>query len=85
MLLFTGLSFKEEYYEPPGPKPFPVLGNLLQLDLDRPHKSLCELVKMYGSVFKVYFGPKKVTVLAGYKTAKQALVNYAEEFGYTVY
>jgi len=29
----------------------------------------------------VYFGPKKVVVLAGYKTVKQALVNNAEEFG----
>lgn len=40
-----------------------------------------QLAKTYGSVFKVYFGPKKVIVLAGYKTVKQALVNYAEEFG----
>lgn len=26
-------------------------------------------------------GPQKVVVLAGYKTVKEALVNYAEEFG----
>lgn len=26
-------------------------------------------------------GPKKVVVLAGYKTVKKALVNYSEEFG----
>lgn len=37
--------------------------------------------KKYGSVFTVYFGPKKVVVLAGYETVKQALVNYAVEFG----
>ncbi|XP_036446012.1 cytochrome P450 2K1-like isoform X2 [Colossoma macropomum] len=37
--------------------------------------------KQYGSVFTVYFGPKKVVVLAGYQTVKQALVNHAEEFG----
>ena len=29
----------------------------------------------------MYFGPKKVVVLAGYKTVKQALVNNADEFG----
>ncbi|XP_035260162.1 cytochrome P450 2K1-like [Anguilla anguilla] len=40
-----------------------------------------ELSKKYGSVFTVHLGPKKVVVLAGYKTVKQALVNYAEEFG----
>ncbi|XP_018598557.1 cytochrome P450 2K1-like isoform X1 [Scleropages formosus] len=67
--------------EPPGPRPLPVLGNLLQLDLRRPHASLCELSKKYGSVFTVHFGPKKVVVLAGFKTVKEALVNYADEFG----
>ncbi|KAM9456705.1 cytochrome P450 2K4-like [Clarias gariepinus] len=77
----SGSSFKEEPNEPPGPKPLPFLGNLLQIDLARPHESLSELAKTYGSVFKVYFGPKKVIVLAGYKTVKQALVNFAEEFG----
>ncbi|XP_061084811.1 cytochrome P450 2K1-like [Conger conger] len=66
---------------PPGPKPLPLLGNLLHLDLKRLHVSLCELSKKYGSVFTVHVGPKKVVVLAGYKTVKQALVNFAEEFG----
>lgn len=28
---------------PPGPKPLPVLGNLLQLDLKRPHNTLLEV------------------------------------------
>ncbi|KAJ8362794.1 hypothetical protein SKAU_G00116250, partial [Synaphobranchus kaupii] len=67
--------------EPPGPRPLPLLGNLLHLDLKQLHVSLCELSKKYGSVFTVYLGPKKVVVLAGYKTVKQALVHYTEEFG----
>lgn len=40
-----------------------------------------QLSKKYGPVFTVYFGLKKVVVLAGYRTVKQALVNHAEEFG----
>ena len=40
-----------------------------------------QLSKKYGNVFTVYLGPKKVVVLAGYKTVKQALVNHADEFG----
>lgn len=67
--------------EPPGPRSLPLLGNLLQLDLKRPHSSLCEISKEYGSVFTIYLGIKKVVVLAGYKTVKEALVNCAEEFG----
>lgn len=37
--------------------------------------------RKYGSVFTVYLGRKKVVVLAGYKTVKEALLNHAEEFG----
>ncbi|XP_071371687.1 cytochrome P450 2K1-like [Centroberyx affinis] len=80
-LFSSSFSSQEKGTEPPGPKPLPLLGNLLQLDLKRPHHTLCELSKKYGSVFTVYFGPNKVVVLAGYKAVKQALVNHAEEFG----
>ncbi|XP_044025010.1 cytochrome P450 2K1-like isoform X2 [Siniperca chuatsi] len=65
--LVSSFSFSSQEYgkEPPGPRPLPVLGNLLQLDLKRPYNTLLE----------------KVVVLAGYKTVKEALVNYADEFG----
>uniref|UniRef100_A0A3Q2PCN4 Cytochrome P450 2K1 n=1 Tax=Fundulus heteroclitus TaxID=8078 RepID=A0A3Q2PCN4_FUNHE len=80
-LVSVGSSSSEPGKEPPGPKPLPLLGNLLQLDLQRPYKTLCQLSKKYGSVFTVYFGPKKVVVLSGYRTVKEALVRYADEFG----
>ncbi|KAI2666857.1 Cytochrome P450 2K1 [Labeo rohita] len=72
---------QKERKEPPGPKPLPLLGNLLTLDLTRPFDSLCELSKTYGNIFQVFLGPKKMVVLVGYKTVKEALVNYADEFG----
>ncbi|XP_073693302.1 cytochrome P450 2K1-like [Garra rufa] len=71
----------KEGKKPPGPKPLPLLGNLLILDLTRPFDSLCELSKTYGNIFQVFLGPKKVVVLVGHKTVKEALVNYADEFG----
>lgn len=43
--------------------------------------SVLQLARTYGPVFKLYFGTKKIIVLAGYKTIKEALVNYADEFG----
>ncbi|XP_049416542.1 cytochrome P450 2K1-like [Epinephelus fuscoguttatus] len=78
---YSSFNSRDNKREPPGPKPLPLLGNLLQLDLKRLDSSLVDLSKKHGSVFTVYLGPKKVVVLAGYKTVKEALVNYAEEFG----
>ncbi|XP_073713852.1 cytochrome P450 2K1-like [Misgurnus anguillicaudatus] len=83
LLLVIYFCFRspEDDQEPPGPKPLPLVGNLHILDLKQLHLSLLNLSKKYGSVFKVHLGPKKIVVLAGYKTVKQALVNQADEFG----
>uniref|UniRef100_A0A673CGV3 Uncharacterized protein n=1 Tax=Sphaeramia orbicularis TaxID=375764 RepID=A0A673CGV3_9TELE len=74
----SSFGSKKPRNEPPGPTPLPLIGNLLQIDMWNRHKSL---QKKYGSVFTIYMGPKKMVVLAGYKTVKEALVNYADEFG----
>ncbi|XP_075998976.1 cytochrome P450 2K1-like [Genypterus blacodes] len=79
--LSSSFSSQEKRKEPPGPRPLPLLGNLLQLDLNKLQDSLFDLSKQYGSVFTVHFGPLRVVVLAGYRTVKEALVNNAEEFG----
>uniref|UniRef100_A0A8C2ITV9 Cytochrome P450, family 2, subfamily k, polypeptide 19 n=1 Tax=Cyprinus carpio TaxID=7962 RepID=A0A8C2ITV9_CYPCA len=80
-LLSTGSKSQKEGKEPPGPKPLPLLGNLLTLDLTRPFDAFFELSKTYGNIFQVFLGPKKTVLLVGYKTVKEALVNHAEEFG----
>ncbi|XP_041831592.1 cytochrome P450 2K1-like [Melanotaenia boesemani] len=79
--LCSPFMFSQHKPEPPGPRPLPLLGNLLQLDAKRPDKTLLQFSKKYGSVFSVYIGSQKVVVLAGYKTVKEALVKYKEEFG----
>uniref|UniRef100_A0A3P9H1L0 Uncharacterized protein n=1 Tax=Oryzias latipes TaxID=8090 RepID=A0A3P9H1L0_ORYLA len=79
--LLSAVTSTSEKKEPPGPTPIPILGNLHQLDLKRPDQTFMKFAKKYGSVFTVYMGPRKMVVLTGYKTMKEALVNYAEEFG----
>ncbi|XP_062401258.1 cytochrome P450 2K1-like [Sardina pilchardus] len=80
-LHYSSVSSPEKGKKLPGPTPLPIIGNLLQLDLRSLHEALCKLSKTYGSVFAVHFGPKKIVILSGYKTVKEALVNHAEEFG----
>ncbi|XP_075463197.1 cytochrome P450 2A5-like [Ascaphus truei] len=65
---------------PPGPTPLPFLGNLLQLRRGELVESLIELSKTYGNVFTVYLGMRRVVVLKGYQSVKEALVNQADDF-----
>ncbi|XP_053778651.1 cytochrome P450 2C19 [Desmodus rotundus] len=65
---------------PPGPTPLPIIGNMLQLDVNNISKSLSNLSKVYGSVFTVYFGRKPTVVLHGYEAVKEALIDRGEEF-----
>ncbi|XP_040204234.1 cytochrome P450 2K4-like [Rana temporaria] len=65
---------------PPGPKPWPIIGNMLSIDMKRPHETFIELSKTYGPVIGVQIGLKKVVVLCGYDTLKDALINHAEQF-----
>ncbi|XP_051488583.1 cytochrome P450 2K4-like [Apus apus] len=81
-LLYLLTSLKKSVCNlPPGPRPLPLIGNLNVVDLKKPFQSLTELSKIHGNVFTVHFGPRKVVVLAGYETIKDALYNHAEDFG----
>uniref|UniRef100_A0A8C0M7Y9 Cytochrome P450 n=1 Tax=Canis lupus familiaris TaxID=9615 RepID=A0A8C0M7Y9_CANLF len=40
-----------------------------------------KLSQKYGSIYSIQMGPKKVVVLSGYETVKDALVNYGDQFG----
>lgn len=44
---------RSKYPPPPGPTPWPLIGNLLQMG-DQIHLSLTRLRLQYGDVFKVY-------------------------------
>nr|XP_020007860.1 cytochrome P450 2C18-like isoform X3 [Castor canadensis] len=70
---------------PPGPTPFPIVGNILQLYNKDIKKSLSTVsmtnfLSVYGPVFTLYFGMKPTVVLHGYEAVKEALIDRAEEF-----
>nr|AUD09149.1 cytochrome P450 family 2 subfamily B [Neotoma stephensi] len=65
---------------PPGPRPLPLLGNLLQMDRGGLLKSFIRIREKYGDVFTVYLGPRPVVMLYGTEAIREALVDQAEAF-----
>ncbi|XP_029962872.1 cytochrome P450 1B1 [Salarias fasciatus] len=63
---------------PPGPFPWPVIGNAAQLG-SAPHVYFARMTKKYGSVFQIKLGSRTVVVLNG-DSIKQALVKQGPEF-----
>ncbi|XP_032992153.1 cytochrome P450 2C8-like [Lacerta agilis] len=81
-LIISSLKmYQKQSQLPPGPTPLPFVGNLLQIDFRHLSKSYQKLTKQYGQIFTIWIGPKPMVVLCGYEVVKDALVNYAEEFG----
>ncbi|XP_070793557.1 cytochrome P450 2C5-like [Pituophis catenifer annectens] len=83
-VLFTLFSsfqmYKKKGQLPPGPTPWPILGNLLQQDVLPLFKSYKKLIGQYGPIFTIWIGSKPLVVLCGYKMIKDALIDHAEEF-----
>ena len=52
----------------PGPRPFPIIGNLLELG-DKPHQSLTTLSKTYGPLMSLKLGSTTTIVISS--SAKQ--------------
>ncbi|KFO33662.1 Cytochrome P450 2B19 [Fukomys damarensis] len=79
VLLFRGHP-KAHGLLPPGPRPLPFLGNLLQMDRKGLLKSILQLREKYGDVFTVYLGPRPMVMLCGTETIREALVDQADAF-----
>nr|XP_048284613.1 cytochrome P450 2B2-like isoform X1 [Myodes glareolus] len=65
---------------PPGPRPLPLVGNLLQMDKGGLLNSFMQLREKYGDVFTVHLGPRPVVMLCGTEAIREALVDQAEAF-----
>ena len=56
----------------PGPRPFPIIGNLLELG-DKPHQSPTTLSKTYGPLMSLKLGSTTTIVISSSKTAQEVL------------
>ncbi|XP_072346063.1 cytochrome P450 2C20-like isoform X1 [Scyliorhinus torazame] len=65
---------------PPGPPALPLLGNIFQMDMKAPHKSLIKLSEQYGPLYTVWFGRFPAVVLCGFETMKEGLIERGYDF-----
>nr|AHL83556.1 flavonoid-3'-hydroxylase [Iris x hollandica] len=78
-VLFGGKSSHAAARLPPGPRGWPVLGNLPQLGT-KPHQTLAAMSKLYGPLFRLRFGSVDVVVAASSTVAAQFLRTYDANF-----
>ncbi|XP_073913120.1 cytochrome P450 2B1-like isoform X4 [Castor canadensis] len=71
---------KDHGHLPPGPRPLPFVGNIMQMDRQGLLKSFLRLREKYGDVFTVYLGRRPVVMLCGTDAIREALVDQAEAF-----
>ncbi|XP_066558120.1 cytochrome P450 1A1 [Amia ocellicauda] len=64
---------------PPGPKPLPIIGNVMEL-LENPHLTLTKMSESYGDVMQIQIGMRPVVVLSGQETVRQALIKQGDDF-----
>ncbi|XP_060076084.1 cytochrome P450 2U1-like [Ylistrum balloti] len=64
----------------PGPFALPFLGNFFTLVLQRNRNVLYRLQKIYGNIFRVYFGRRLVVVICGKDLINDAFIKQADSF-----
>ena len=79
LLLQLRTKIPEGLRQLPGPRPLPIIGNVLELG-GLPHLSLSAMTKRFGNVFQIQIGMRPVVVLSGYEMVRQALVKQGEDF-----
>ncbi|RLN33027.1 flavonoid 3' [Panicum miliaceum] len=61
------------YNLPPGPKPWPLIGNINLIMGELPHRSIHDLSKRYGPLMQLRYGSLPVIIVASAKMAKHIL------------
>lgn len=79
ILKFFHTEIPEGLRRLPGPKPLPIIGNVLEVG-SRPYLSLTAMSKRYGDVFQIQIGMRPVVVLSGSETMRQALIKQGDDF-----
>lgn len=78
-LLKTNFWYRRSLNLPPGPYPFPIIGNILQLG-KKPHQSLAKLSQTYGPLMHLKLGSLDTIIVSSPQIAKQILQQHDHAF-----
>lgn len=74
---------RRRFEDLPGPRPWPVVGNLLQLDTPRMHRQLEDWAARYGPYYALRLGRQRVLVVGDHEATAAALRDRPDGFGRT--
>ena len=83
VLLFEFIRRRRHRYVgnlPPGPRGWPILGNLPSLDPKTPYKTLDKIAREYGPIYSLQFGAFPVVILNNYAAVKEAFIKQGDDF-----
>lgn len=70
-----------EYQRPPGPKPYPIIGNLASLDgYEVPYQAFGVLAKRFGPIISLRLGSVPTVVVNGIDNIKEVLITKSSHF-----
>jgi cytochrome P450 len=76
----TQIISLREIKDLPGPRAWPVVGNLLSIKPLRIHQDMESLARRYGTVFRVFFGRRAILVIADHLLVAGVLRDRPERF-----
>lgn len=74
---------RRRFEDLPGPRPWPLVGNLLQLDAPRMHRRLEDWSRRYGPYYALRLGRQRVLVVGDHEATAAALRDRPDGFGRT--
>ncbi|KAF6133881.1 hypothetical protein GIB67_040645 [Kingdonia uniflora] len=75
IIKLTKSQFQQHTLLPPGPKPWPIIGNIHQLG-KKPHAYLAHLAQLHGPLISVWFGPQLIVMGSSSAAAIEILKTY---------
>lgn len=72
ILYWNAAKRKDGHRKPPGPRPWPIIGNLAVIG-PLPHQDFQKLAKQYGPIFRLLLGSKETIIVSSPKMAAEVL------------